>query len=95
MNTKKFVSMVTAASLFTLSLSGCSLLGGKDKAAIEETATSYIGYIMSGKLNKSAALVVDEEDYFQENAFPVQQEDGGIGPGNLEVRQVLPFHRLE
>ena len=75
MNTKKFVSMVTAASLFTLSLSGCSLLGGKDKAAIEETATSYIGYIMSGKLNKSAALVVDEEDYFQENAFPVQQED--------------------
>ena len=75
MNTKKFVSVVTAASLFALSFSGCSLLGGKDKAAIEETATSYIEYIMSGKLNKSATLVVDEEDYFQENAFPVQQED--------------------
>ena len=75
MNTKKFVCMVTAASLFVLPLSGCSLFGGKDKAAIEEVATSYIDYIKSGKLNKSAALVADEEDFFQENAFPAQQED--------------------
>ena len=75
MNTKKFVSAVTAASVLALSFTGCSLLGGKDKAAIEEVATSYIDYIKDGKLNKSADLVVDEEDYFQENAFPVQQED--------------------
>ncbi|MBP3265447.1 MAG: hypothetical protein J6L84_00715 [Clostridiales bacterium] len=75
MNTKKFVSAVTAASVLALSFTGCSLLGGKDKEAIEEVATSYIDYIKDGKLNKSAALVVDEEDYFQENAFPVQQED--------------------
>ena len=75
MNTKKFVSLVTATSVLAVSFAGCSLLGGKDKAAIEEVATSYIDYIKDGKLNKSAALVVDEEDYFQENAFPVQQED--------------------
>ena len=75
MNTKKFVSAVTAASVLALSFTGCSLLGGKDKEAIEEVATSYINYIKDGKLNKSADLVVDEEDYFQENAFPVQQED--------------------
>ncbi len=75
MNTKKIVSVVTASSILVLSMSGCSLLGGKDKAAIEEVATSYIDYIKDGKLNKTADLVVDEEDYFQENAFPAQQED--------------------
>lgn len=75
MNTTKSLSLLTAASVLAVSVCGCSMLGGKDKAAIEEVASSYIDYIKGGKLNKSAALVADEEDYFQENAFPVQQED--------------------
>lgn len=75
MNTKKIVSLITATSVLALSMSGCALLGGKDKAAIEEVATSYIDYIKDGKLNKSLKLVVDEEDYFQENELPAQQAE--------------------
>lgn len=75
MKAKKIVSMVTATSVLALSMSGCALLGGKDKAAIEEVVLSYVDYIKDGKTNKSLDLVVDEEDYFQENELPAQQAE--------------------
>ena len=74
MNTKKIVSVITATSFVALSFSGCSLLGGKDKAAIEEVASSYIDNVLDGKINKTAQFVVDEEDFFQENELPSQQQ---------------------
>ena len=67
MEIKKKVSLVTASALLLGSLSGCSLLGGKDKAAVGEAVTGYIEAIQKGKLNNSKKFVVDEEDYFQEN----------------------------
>ena len=67
MEIKKTVSLVTASALLLGSLSGCSLLGGKDKAAVGEAVTGYIEAIQKGKLNNSKKFVVDEEDYFQEN----------------------------
>ena len=75
MNTRKFVSTVTAASLLALSLSGCSLLGGKDKEAVEEVTTQYINYIRDAKYSKSSKLVVDGEDFFVENELPEQQAE--------------------
>lgn len=64
MNTRKVLSAVTASAVLTGALSGCALLGGKDKAAVTDTVTGYIDFIMAGKYNKSAKLVEDEEDYF-------------------------------
>ncbi len=64
MNTRKVLSIVTASAVLTGALSGCALLGGKDKAAVTDTVTGYIDFIMAGKYNKSAKLVEDEEDYF-------------------------------
>ena len=75
MNTKKIVSAVTASTILLASVSGCSLLGGKDKAAIQEVVEGYVDAVKDGKYNKTADFVLDEEDYFQENAFdgPTQE----------------------
>ena len=75
MNTKKVMSIVTAASMLVLSVSGCSLLGGKDRQAIEEAATGYIDAVNAGKFNKSLKFVEDEEDFFQENEIPSDQAE--------------------
>lgn len=75
MNTKKIVSAVTASTILLASLSGCSLLGGKDKTAITEVVEGYVDAVKSGKFNKTADFVLDGEDYFQEEAFdgPTQE----------------------
>ena len=75
MNTKKVMSIVTATSMLVLSVSGCSLLGGKDRQAIEDAATGYIDAVNAGKFNKSLKFVEDEEDFFQENEIPSDQAD--------------------
>lgn len=75
MNTKKIVGVVTAASVLMVSFGGCSLLGGKDKQAVTDTASSYIDAVNGGKYNKSVKLVEDEEDYFAENELPSQQAE--------------------
>ena len=75
MNTKKVMSIVTAASMLVLSVSGCSLLGGKDRQAIEDAATGYIDAVNAGKFNKSLKFVEDEEDFFQENEIPSDQAE--------------------
>ncbi|MBR1797919.1 MAG: hypothetical protein IJ757_07940 [Clostridiales bacterium] len=75
MKAKKIVGIVTTVAVLATSLSGCALLGGKDKAAIEEAATGYVDAIRDGKLKNSKKYVVDEEDYFQENELPSQQQE--------------------
>ena len=49
MNTKKIVGVVTAASVLMVSFGGCALLGGKDKQAVTDTASSYIDAVNGGK----------------------------------------------
>lgn len=75
MNTKKIVSAVTASSILVLSLSGCSLLNGKSKEAITETALGYIDAVKGGKFNKSLKFVADEEDYFQDHEMDGMQAE--------------------
>ncbi len=69
MRMKKTVCLVTASALLLGSLSGCSLLGGKDKKAAGEAVTSYVEAISKSKFNNSKKFVVDEEDYFLEHEF--------------------------
>ncbi len=76
MTSRKALSIITSAAIFAGSVSGCSFLGGKDKAAAGDTVESYINAISKSKFNNSKKYVVDEEDYFLENEF--DDETSGI-----------------
>ena len=91
MNVRKTISMVTASAVLMGSFAGCSLLGGKDKAAVTEVVEGYVDAIKAGKYNKSADFVLDGEDYFQDEAFDgVTQEllDAVFAAGEYEVDEV-------
>ena len=72
MNARKTISIITASALMMGTLSGCSLLGGKDKEAVTETLTKYLEAISKSKFNNSQKYVVDSEDYFFEHEFDGQ-----------------------
>lgn len=65
MKGRKAIGLITSVAVLASSFSGCALLGGKDKTAIEETAISYVEAIRDGKLSSSKKLVEDQEDFFQ------------------------------
>ena len=69
MTARKALSTVTASALLLGSLSGCSLMGGKDKKAAGEAVTSYVEAISKAKYGTSKKYVIDEEDYFLEHEF--------------------------
>ncbi len=69
MTSRKALSLITAAAVLAGSVSGCSLLGGKDKTAAGEAVTNYIEAISKAKYGTSKKYVIDEEDYFLEHEF--------------------------
>ncbi len=75
MKRRKALGLITAVAVLASSFSGCALLGGKDKSAIEEAAISYVEAIRDGKLDKSKKLVEDEEDFFQSAELTDQQSE--------------------
>ena len=75
MKRRKALGLITAVAVLASSFSGCALLGGKDKSAIEDAAISYVEAIRDGKLDKSKKLVEDEEDYFQSAELTDQQSE--------------------
>ena len=75
MRLRKAICTVTAAAVLMGSFAGCSLLNGKDKEAIVDVVGNYLDAIKKGKYNNSKKYVVDEEDYFQDNALEAQQAE--------------------
>lgn len=75
MKTKKIVGLVTASAILLSSVSGCSLLNGKQKEAVTDAVEGYVDAVKEGKYDKSVDFVLDGEDYFQENEFdgPTQE----------------------
>ena len=72
MTTRKALSLLTASAILAGSLSGCALLGGKDKKACGETVTSYVEAVSKSKFGTSKKYVLDEEDYFLEHELDGQ-----------------------
>lgn len=64
MNIRKMISITVAASVLSLSVSGCFLLTVIETPKIEETAGKYIELIKKGKYNSAKLHVADEDDYF-------------------------------
>ena len=72
MTTRKALSLLTASAILAGSLSGCALLGGKDKKACGETVTSYVEAVSKSKFGTSKKYVLDGEDYFLEHELDGQ-----------------------
>ena len=88
---KKAVSLLIAASMMLSAMSGCSLLGGKDKQAVEDAATSYVEAVKNGKYKNSKKYVADEEDYFANEEIPEQQQEfigAVLGASELTVENI-------
>ena len=74
MNIKRITGLVLASSMLVLSVGGCGILGGKDKAAVRETVGNYIAAVRDGKLKSSKKLVEDGEDFFQDAVLSSDQQ---------------------
>ena len=72
MTMRKALSLLTASAILAGSLSGCALLGGKDKKACGETVTSYVEAVSKSKFGTSKKYVLDGEDYFLEHELDGQ-----------------------
>lgn len=69
MNTRNILCVLTASALVSGMLGSCSLTEARDRTAIDDVLTGYIGYIEQADYESSKLYVVDEEEFFADNAF--------------------------